>query len=322
MSMTANIEIGSHPIDLLTFLRECQTSSKRCALVTIVNFVGSSSRQLGSNMAVCEDGRYAGSVSSGCFDANVVAFAIRSIQENRQKRIKLGEGSPFVDVKLPCGGGVELLIIPEPDKSSVSHSVDALMQRTRSGARINDSGFHFDDTIENTGWCGEEFHIRYQPKIKIFAAGRGEELASIAKIASVTGFEVVAASPDKTDLAVCEKYGATAFHLNTIDSVLDLDADAWTAIVLLFHDHEWEPPILEAGLRTNAFYLGALGSRQTHAARLEGLRAMDIPEEQLSRIHGPIGLVPSMRNTAMLAISTLAEIIDIFNSRERNNEPC
>jgi xanthine dehydrogenase accessory factor len=83
---------------------------------------------------------------------------------------------------------------------------------------------------------------------------------------------------------------------------------------MLFHDHDWEPGILKAALAGDAFYIGALGSRRTHANRLDTLRKLGVSAADLDRITGPIGLVPSMRNATMLAISTMAEIVDRMNS--------
>ncbi|MEM9168079.1 MAG: XdhC family protein [Pseudomonadota bacterium] len=308
---------GEHPADLATFALARMDAGARVALVTIVDFVGSSSRSLGAHMAVSEDGAYMGSVSSGCFDANVVAFAMRAIETGRAARVKFGEGSPYVDVKLPCGGGVDLLITPQPSRDAIGAAVEALKARRACGAVIGEGAgaFAFDDRPDlATGWRGDAFVNRYDPKLRVVAVGRGDELISMARVACAAGFDVEALGPDKLDLAVCEESGAAVRHLGAIDADPGVAADPWTAIVLLFHDHEWEPTILNAALETDAFYVGALGSRRTHEARLETLSAMGADEAARARVRGPIGLVPSMRNTSMLAISTLAEIISTFNA--------
>ncbi len=313
MDLSANRDIGTHSLDLLTFLRHRQAENLRCAIVTIIDFIGSSPRLLGSHMIVCENGYYAGSVSSGCFDANVAAFALKSIEEGQQQKIRLGEGSPFVDIKLPCGGGIELLIIPDPAPSAINNIVDVLSQRNECSALLTNTGLHFVVDAKQTGQTSEGFYIRYQPKLKIIAAGRGEELNSMVKASIATGFEVLVCCPDEDDLVAFESYGANIQHLTLIDGDPMIKADPWTAVVLLFHDHEWEPRILFSALQSDAFYIGALGSRQTHANRLDTLRLMGVGEADLRRISGPIGLVASVRNTSMLAISALAEIIDIVN---------
>jgi len=78
---------------------------------------------------------------------------------------------------------------------------------------------------------------------------------------------------------------------------------------LFFHDHDWEPPLLADALKTEAFYIGAQGSQRARDARLADLRAMDVPEEQLTRLTGPVGLIPSARDPGTLAVSVLAEVL-------------
>ena len=85
-----------------------------------------------------------------------------------------------------------------------------------------------------------------------------------------------------------------------------LDENA--AFLTLFHDHDWEPSLLQAALATDAEYIGSLGSKRTHAIRLEHLRNLGLTDEDVQRLHGPIGLVPSLRDAPMIAISALAEI--------------
>ena len=315
MHIAANRNIGEHATELLAFLRQRQSENVRCALVTIVDFVGSSSRCLGSHMVVCESGEYVGSVSSGCLDGNVAAVALQSIEDGLQKKIRFGEGSPFVDVKLPCGGGVELLIIPDPNPALINTIVDVLLRREECSVLLCDDGLHVSPNVLPTNQLDVGFCVHYEPRLKIIAAGRGYELNSMVNLSVAAGFEVIALGPDQVDLEVCEKLGGHSQQLDTIDMDPMIQADQWTAIILLFHDHEWEQNILISALNTSAFYIGALGSRQTHANRLDGLRREKIAENKLRQIRGPIGLVPSQRNTSMLAISALAEIIETFRQK-------
>lgn len=262
-------------------------------------------------MVVCDDGQYAGSVSSGCVDATVAAMAITAIENGESKRVKLGAGSPFVDIKLPCGGGVDLLILPEPACEVIDEAVQHLQARQSCALSISPAGVKFigGDIPAEHGADGTSFTRRYSPRLKLLLAGRGAELTRFCKIARAGGFDVAAFGPDLRDLEICEEAGAATTHLASSSSPV-LSADQWTAIVLLFHDHDWEESILREALKTDAFYIGALGSRKTQATRLEVLRQAGVSEDERSRIRGPIGLVPSMRNASMLAISALAEIIE------------
>ena len=98
-------------------------------------------------------------------------------------------------------------------------------------------------------------------------------------------------------------------YLKTPSIALDVKDDQWTAFVLMFHDHDWELELLQSALSADAFYIGALGSRKTHAIRSDRLREAGVAEDAIARIHGPIGLIPSLRDASMVATSCLAEII-------------
>lgn len=306
---------------LLRFLQERCAGNVRCALVTIVGYSGSSARSLGSHMIVCEDGVFAGTVSSGCIDANVAIIALEALESRVRRRVKFGAGSPFIDIRLPCGGGIELLVEPDPNLEAISTAISRLSQRQVVALRIMPDRietYDSDDTEASTGWEGDDFVIRYEPSLQIKVAGRGQELVALTRIALASGLDVFAYSPDAEDVAACRALGATCQHLVSPDSPPKQSADRWTAFVMLFHDHDWEPALLELILRTNAAYIGALGSRQTHLARLERLAQRGVPDGDLRRISGPIGLVPSMRNPSMLAISTLAEIVAGFSLSKRS----
>lgn len=96
-----------------------------------------------------------------------------------------------------------------------------------------------------------------------------------------------------------------------------LKDDAWTAFILMFHDGDWETSLLQQALSGPAFYIGAVGSPRTHKTRCEALVDAGSASHDIDRIHGPVGLVPSMRDASMLAISTLAEIVDAFHKAKR-----
>jgi xanthine dehydrogenase accessory factor len=89
----------------------------------------------------------------------------------------------------------------------------------------------------------------------------------------------------------------------------DLSPDERTAIVLFFHDHEWEPSLLFDALKTNAFYIGAQGSQRARDSRNRKLLELGVSEDDLRRLHGPVGLIPSARDPGTLSVSVLAEVL-------------
>jgi xanthine dehydrogenase accessory factor len=126
------------------------------------------------------------------------------------------------------------------------------------------------------------------------------------------GAEITILSPSERVLARSRQLGAHVMPLKTPDVSADFVTDPWSAVVFLFHDHAWEPLLLEQALAQPAFFVGAMGSRRTHANRLEALRERGVREEALARIAAPLGLVSSARDPATLALSALAQVVEAF----------
>jgi len=154
----------------------------------------------------------------------------------------------------------------------------------------------------------------YTPRYRLMLAGRGAIFRSVAQIGHAMDFDIRLLSPDAEDLgAVGHLSSAAALQLTTPTAAPRLDMlDAGTAFLTLFHDHDWEPYLLAAALETPAHFIGSLGSRRTHALRCAALEEMGIAPASLDRLHGPIGLVPSLRDASSIAASTLAQIIAVF----------
>jgi len=257
-----------HPLDIFRFAAERQSRGEDVVLVVLENVSGASVRPVGTPMVVSAAGAYAGYVSNGCVDADIAGHALEALKSDEHMRVSYGEGSPYMDIRLPCGGGVRL---------SFSDGLNF--------------GAGFD----------------YAPPLRVMAAGRGENLLMFARAAQSLGIDCVSYSPDADDIAKIKTMGADGSIL-TFGAVPDWSLDTRTAIVTLFHDHDYELPLLRSALESGAFYIGAMGSRITHDARVAALALSD-PSLDLSKLRGPIGLVPSMRDAGRLAVSVLAEII-------------
>ena len=98
-----------------------------------------------------------------------------------------------------------------------------------------------------------------------------------------------------------------------MSEIPNLSIDGWTAVVLFFHDHDWEPPLLHSVLKSDAFYIGAQGSKSAHRELVNNLIDMGCSKKELSQLRSQIGLIPSARDPKTLAISVLADIIKISN---------
>ena len=307
-----------HPGDVLGFLADTQERGDRCTLVVVTGTIGGAVRAPGAMMAVSEHGPTAGYVSNGCVDADIVFQARQAMADGQPRRVRYGRGSPFFDIRLPCGGTIDLLLVPDPAAEVVKRAATALADRRSIGLRLSsDGGVHLlDGGGTLPGWQDDAFTARYQPKLRLRIVGAGPAVLALIKLAVAAGFETVVQSPDAATLWEAAEHGAGAVvRLTTPNAVPAPSDDAGTAVVLMFHDHDWETPLLEAALAGTAFYVGALGSRRTHALRRQALADRGVPPDRIDRVRGPIGLIPSMRDASMLAVSVLAEVVAAFNPR-------
>jgi len=156
-------------------------------------------------------------------------------------------------------------------------------------------------------WDGDEFDRLYRPPLRLVIAGKGPVVAASAQIAAASGMGVHVITTEDDIAAMCRAAGTTTSK--TVDNVT---IDAWTAVATLFHEHELELPVLSAAMNSDAFYIGALGSRNTHADRMGRLISEGHTDQNIERIHGPLGLSIGSRNPPEIAISMIAEVFQIY----------
>ena len=252
------------------------------ALCTVVAIDGAFSRRIGSQLAVLEDSCVIGDLADTCLERQLAAD-VRSL--NRPEVRRYGNGSDLIDFRLPCGGGLDILLDPDPDHAAAHGAVAKLNARCPVSCPLPaPSPLHRRD---------------YIPALHLRLFGEGREFSTLAELASVSGVETQALSPN--DMALGRPSPLPK-------------ADAWTAVVLLFHDHEWEYALIEEALNSDAFYIGAQGGAKARAHRTEELRVRGLPDAALERLHSPVGVVPSCKTPHMLALSAFTEIMAAYEA--------
>jgi len=259
-------------------------------LCTIVHIEGSFSRRLGAQLAVHGDGSVTGSLADGCLERELAAEIALG---GARRVIRYGAGSAKIDFRLPCGGGLDILIDPAPDHEACRELVDRLVARKHAALRLPD--------------ISPLPARHYVPALRLMLFGEGPELAAMTRIAGAAGIEVAAFGRNDNEMAL----GQRPDHLV---------ADPWTAVVLMFHDHEWEQAILDWALRSPAFYIGAQGGAPARAQRAARLQELGYAKEQLARIASPIGTVGHSREPAALALSVLAGVAGEYELRHPHHK--
>lgn len=260
--------------DHVALAAACQPGVGLC---TIVGIEGSFSRSLGAQLAVLPDGITVGDLADGCLESQLASDMMQCAQRSV---LRYGCGSSRIDFRLPCGGGLDILLDPKPDRMACRSALEAL--QLRRPARL---------TLESEGAL---LNRSYLPALKLVVLGEGPELDAVASLCSAMRIDVDVYSRDNLALG---------------QAAPNVRYDPWTACLLLFHDHEWELVLLEQALASEAFYVGAQGGERARSDRILALAARGVPEEQIARLTSPIGLMPACKSPRTLALSALSEIV-------------
>ena len=210
---------------------------------------------------------------------------------------KLAQGGPKAWVRaLDLAHHEERLIDPSTDES-------ALGRAARAAARADASG---ETEVEGRTWFLEV----HNPPLELVAVGAVHIAQPLAAMAAMAGYVARVIDP-RTAFATEARFpGVKLVHAWPDQALRDQPLGPRSALVVLAHDPKIDDPALETALRSDCFYVGALGSKKTHAARLERLQARGFPKEQLARVHGPIGIAIGARSPAEIALSILAQMTE------------
>jgi len=261
------------------------------ALCTIVGINGSFSRRVGTQLAVSAGGDRFGDMADRCLDAELVRQCEMARAEGAPRLLRYGRGSPFVDFRLPCGAGLDIWLDPRPDPETLRACCAALDRREEAALPLalpNDAAPHLLR------------QRRYVPAPRLVLLGAGAECAALVALCAAQGVAV--------------EWREAGAGLDLGRAPEGLAVDHWTAVLLLFHDHEWEHALLEWALGTPAFLIGAQGGAPARQARIDRLRAAGHGEAELARIHSPVGLIPQAREAQVLALSVLAEVVAAYEA--------
>ena len=304
---------------VLMFLNECRRQSEPAVLVTVCAVEGSSMRNPGTIMAVAADGRFEGSLSGGCIENAVVAEALDTLTAGAARMVRFGAGSPYLDIKLPCGGGLDLHFCPLSASSSIAaQCLENIEARAAFSIRVRPEGV---ECLK--GWNAPHFNpaaatgvFGHWPAPCLQIVGHGAGVESLARLGQLMGCSTRVLTPDERIQTALKQDGIAAEMLLRRTQTQSLQSDAWSAFIFLFHDHDWEIELMQRALSLPHFYIGAMGGRKAHAMRSEVLRARGVAQETLDRIKAPIGLFHSSRDPDTLALSTLAEVITLYQQAE------
>jgi xanthine dehydrogenase accessory factor len=305
----------------------------KVALATVASTWGSAPVPVGGQLVVGPDERFEGSVSGGCVEGDVIAEAAEVMASGRPRLLEFGVAEETAwRAGLPCGGKIKVLLEPlarARDGGYLDRLAAARRARKRlavvtnvltGSRRLFEPGPGLppevaqclatgESRLIETDEGAEAFVQAFLPPVRVVIAGATNIGQVLAGLARQVGYDVVVVDPRAAFLTE-ERFAGTRNMTEWPEmSLRSLGLDARTAVVALTHAAHIDDEALVTALGGECLYIGALGSKRTHAKRIERLKAAGFGENELSRIHAPIGLAIGAKGPAEIAVSILAEII-------------
>jgi xanthine dehydrogenase accessory factor len=285
------------------------------ALATVIETWRSAPCPVGTHMLIHEDGAFVGSVSGGCVEGDVLHVASEVIAGATAtvRRYGVADGAAW-EVGLPCGGNIAVLVQPISATGFAPALFDRIIATNANGETLRigtDLTSGISDVVAQR--CEGQFLNVYAPAKRLLIIGAVEIAAALAGIAQQLGFAVTVIDPRARFLTEERFPGVIRDDRWSDEAVAALKPDSRTAIVTLSHDIKIDDPALVAALASPAAYVAALGSKSSHAARLERLRALGIAEDQLVRIEGPAGIAVNAISAPEIALSIAAGMVRVMN---------
>jgi xanthine dehydrogenase accessory factor len=322
-------------VTVLRTLLGWRNEGRRALLATVVRTWGSSPRPVGSVMALCETGAVVGSVSGGCIEDDLIYRYSRAhgavqgstappgitheIPTGPPERVKYGVSADEAHrFGLPCGGTLELVLEFNPDATSLDelvrtltagHLVERRTELATGRVELRAAATPAALADEN-GWLSNTFG----PEYRMLLIGAGQLTEYLATMALFNGFAVTVCDPREEYRSAWAVPGVTLVTEMPDDVVREFRVDRRSCVIALTHDPKLDDLALLEALETEAFYVGAIGSRRNNEARhARMIEHFDQTEESLARLRGPIGIYIGSKTPAEIAVSVMAEVLAVKN---------
>ena len=289
---------------------------EKLALATVVSTWGSAPRPRGSHMLVHADGRFEGSVSGGCVESDIMDTAAQVIAGApfQLKRYGVADAAAW-EVGLPCGGEIQVMVQPVSAEGFDPELFDRIAEARDDGRALTvatdlESGHSDLRPIET----GEVFVNRYDPPRRLLIVGAVQIAQSLAGLARTLGIQTVVIDPRARFLTEERFPGVTLDDRWPDEAVAAYRPGPSTAVVTLSHDVKIDDPALIEALKTDAGYVGALGSRRSHAARRERLAVEGVAAGDIDRIDAPVGIDIGAIGPSEIALSIAAAMVGAFHA--------
>jgi xanthine dehydrogenase accessory factor len=330
---------------VLRSLRDWRKSGHRALLATVVRTWGSSPRPVGSIMALCDSGSVVGSVSGGCIEDDLIDRFTKAYAHAARvgsKDTSTSRGTVFTDLSqipsgppqhvkygitadeahrfgLPCGGTLELLLEFDP----APKQLEELVQRLEKGELVQrvtvlatgESHLQASTSPQDLQIDAEKLVNTFGPEYRMLLIGAGQMTEYLATMAIFNGFAVTVCDP-REEYRGAWSVAGVALHSDMPDDVVRaFTPDRRSCVIALTHDPKLDDLALLEALESDAFYIGAIGSRRNNTARHQRMKEhFEQTDDSLARLRGPIGIYIGSKTPAEIAVSIMAEVLAVKNA--------
>lgn len=309
--------MSSLDLQVLHRVEDWLAKGSRVWLCTVIRTWGSSPRPAGSILAISDQGHWAGSVSGGCLEEDLlVRGGSGQLGTAGPQRIHYGiSEADQARFQLPCGGEIELMVEPlagDADRKGIGDIIERLENRQRVTREIGDHGMRLvDDSALTPGILAEQDRVLHTlgPASRMLLIGAGEVARYVARMAMAADFQVTLCEPRAPFLSGWDEPGVDLVQRLPDDLVRERFSDRYCAVLALAHDPRVDDMGLLAALESEAFFVGAMGSAKTSAARRQRLHELGVENGAMARLHAPIGFDIGSKTPGEIAVSVMAQVI-------------
>jgi xanthine dehydrogenase accessory factor len=311
--------MDSVDLQVLKSARDWVDAGRRVVMVTVIRTWGSAPRPIGALTAIRDDGMVVGSVSGGCIEDDMIE-QVKKGELVKDKPATTRYGVSAEEAKrfgLPCGGTLELVLEPLTKDSAlddllvrverhelVSRLLDMATGRVTLAPATSNDQLAFD---------GKALVTVHGPRWRLIIVGAGQLSNFLAQMAQGLDYQVTICDPREEYAEGWDVPGVDLRRGMPDDVVIEMNPDGHTAVVTLTHDPKLDDMALMEALKSPAFYVGAIGSTRNNAARRLRLAEFDLSQEEIARLHGPVGLRLGAKTPPEIAIAILAEMTAVRN---------
>ncbi len=294
-------------------------SGRRVVMATVIRTWGSAPRPIGALTAIRDDGMVVGSVSGGCIEDDMI-LQVRSGELVKDKPATTKYGVSAEEAKrfgLPCGGTLELVLEPLTKESGIDELLACVERHELVMRRLDmKSGRATIAPAKSTdllAFDGVTLATVHGPRWRLLIIGAGQLSTFLAQMAQGLDYQVTICDPREEYAEGWNVPGVELKRGMPDDVVTEMNPDGHSAVVTLTHDPKLDDMALLEALKSPAFYVGAIGSRKNNDARRKRLAEFDLSQEEIARLHGPVGLKLGAKTPPEIAIAILAEMTALRN---------